>query len=238
MAEVLRGVHSLLFPTACTGCGIPVESPPSPPLCSACLIQLPRSLPPWCRRCGCSLCGLGVGAEECVRCRTHPPSFDQAVSGHPYEGTLKQLVLELKYEKRLSHAPFLAGLLCETVESRLVLPLDAVLPVPLHPTRRRERTFNQAECLGQILANRLGLPMWTDLLIRTQPTGPQSELNRQERSKNVQGAFSLREDRDVQGLRFLLVDDLFTTGATAQACSRQLKMRGAAQVFVATVTHG
>lgn len=151
---------------------------------------------------------------------------------------MKHLILELKYEKRLRHVPFLGSLLCQMIEQRLPYFFDAVLPVPLHPTRLRERTFNQAECLAQNLAHRLRSPVWADLLIRTKPTRPQSELNRQDRLKNVQRAFSMREDRDIQGLRLLLVDDVFTTGATANACSHLLKKAGAAQVVVATVAHG
>lgn len=179
-----------------------------------------------------------MGVEICLRCRREPPSFDQAVSGCLYEGSIQRLILDLKYNKRLSHAPFLGSLLCQTIDQRLPCPMDAVLPVPLYPTRQRQRTFNQAEVLGRIVAERLGLPLWADLLVRTRSTRPQSELNRAHRLKNVRGAFAMRASHDVRGLELLLVDDLLTTGATAQACSLLLKKKGAARVCVATVAHG
>ena len=215
LAQLVQGFHSLLFPAACADCGLPLESGPSVPLCGGCADRLPRSPFPW-------LPGPGR-------------SLDGAFSPFLYKGPCRDLILALKYEGRLSLVPFFASSMAEEVRRRLgERPADRVLPVPLHPTRLRERTFNQAQLLAGAVARRLGIPLEEELLIRCRPTQPQAELSREERSRNVRGAFDLRRGPPVQGLRLLLVDDVLTTGATAQACAGLLKSAGARSVWVVT----
>jgi len=145
------------------------------------------------------------------------------------------MVLALKYQGRISLAPFLAeNMGTELLRRPEHLPADLIVPVPLHPVRLRERTFNQAELLARALSKKLAVPCESDLLIRCRSTRPQAELNRQERTRNVRGAFDLRGEARVKGLRILLVDDVFTTGSTAEACARLLKSAGARTVVVVT----
>ncbi len=237
--EFLVGVQSLMLPATCAGCGLALESPETCPLCPDCLKSLPRSQPPWCKRCGRSLVYLGTGVEVCVDCRKRPPAFDQAISPCPYEGAIREFLVAFKYQGRFSLAPFLAELLAEAVRERLGSdPADGVVPVPLFPTRLRERTFNQAQILAQALASRLGLPCIGNLLTRQKPTPPQTQLRKEERLRNVQGAFELKADPRIHSLRILLVDDVFTTGATVNSCAKLLKEGGASRVIVVTVAHG
>jgi ComF family protein len=112
---------------------------------------------------------------------------------------------------------------------------DAVVPVPLHPDRKRERGYNQAELIARPLAKRLGIGMAPRLLIRTKPRPPQLLLSRSERWKSVHGAYATRDGVRVDNLRILLVDDVMTTGATLDACARALRKAGAAEVFGLTV---
>ncbi len=145
------------------------------------------------------------------------------------------MVLALKYQGRTSLVPFLADRMAEETLRQLGNnPPDRILPVPLHPTRLRERTFNQAELLARALADRMGIPCETDLLIRCRSTRPQAELTQEERSRNVRGAFDLRSGAGLKGSRLLLVDDVLTTGATAEACAALLKKAGARSVWVVT----
>jgi ComF family protein len=145
------------------------------------------------------------------------------------------MVLALKYEGRLSLVPFLASKMAEEALRRLGEgPADRVLPVPLHPTRLRERTFNQAELLADAVARRMGIPCEKELLIRCRPTRPQAELTREERSRNVRGAFDLRRGSSLKGQRLILVDDVLTTGATAEACAKLLKSAGTRSVWAVT----
>ena len=235
IAEILRGLESLLFPMACVACRTPLESRRDV-LCPACCASLPRSQAPWCQVCGRSLAGLGAGIVRCTDCSRSSFFFDQAISPCPYEGSAKELVKALKYQGRLSVTPFLGELLAETVRERLGGdPADAVVPVPLHSTRLRERTFNQAQVLARELSRRLDLPCWKHLLVRQSATPPQTDHLRQERLKNVAEAFAIQPDPFLRSARILLVDDVLTTGATASACAKLLKTAGAAGVTVVTV---
>ncbi len=235
MNDLLQGAYSLLFPAACVTCRNPIENSRLAPLCPACAKALPRSRTPWCQKCGRSLAGLGAGIVRCADCSRNRVFFDQAISPCPYEGSAKELVVALKYQGRLSVAPFLGGLLAETVRQRLGSdPADAVVPVPLHSTRLRERTFNQAQVLGQELARRLNLPCWKHLLVRRNATPPQTDLPREERLRNVAEAFAIQPNPFLRSMRILLVDDVLTTGATASACAKLLKTAGAASVIVVT----
>ena len=234
--DLLVGVHSLLFPASCPGCGIPVEDIRTMPLCAACFNRIPRVLPPWCRCCGFSLAHSGAGVDLCGRCRTKRFSFDSVISACHYETPVKELITALKYQGQLSVAPFLGNLLSAAVMERLGTdPADGIVPVPLHPIRMRERTFNQALALAQELSKRTGLPCWNKLLIRERATPPQADLSKKERLANVRAAFSFGGGSPLRAMRILLVDDVFTTGATANACAKLLKQAGADQVTIVTV---
>ncbi len=214
LLQIARGIGSLLFPAVCLGCRSALESGSSTaPLCSGCLGTLARSLLP----------------EDKFR------HLDGAASPFLYRGAGRELILALKYQGRRSLVPFLAGQMAEETLRRLGdRRADLALPVPLHPTRLRERGFNQAELLAEGVAERLGIPCRPDLLIRCRPTRPQAELTREERSRNTRGAFDLRPETRLKGLRLLLVDDVLTTGATAEACAALLKQAGARSVWAVT----
>ncbi len=239
MQGFLRGVHSLLMPGSCVGCGLSLAQSQKSPLCPVCIKVLPRSKPPWCVTCGRSLAGLGVGIDCCLNCRGHHPAFDQVISPCRYEGVIKEMIVAFKYQKQLSLAPFFGELLAESVRERLGFdPADGIVPVPLHPPRFRERTFNQAERLAEELAENVNLPCWDHSLFRWKPTRSQAELDRAERLTNVQEAFELQANPFLRLSRILLVDDVFTTGATVNACAQLLKQGGALSVTVVTVAHG
>ena len=236
--RMLMGLRSLFFPVLCLECPRPVEDPGGLPLCPECARRLPCSRPPWCLACGCSLAGTGAGVDRCRDCRLrqHSFPFEKVVTPFLYEGAVPRLVWLLKYQARLSFVPALADWMAQALRQRVGHePADLCLPVPLHSTRLRERTFNQSERLGRALAQKLRLPFRPDLLVRRRATLSQTDLPRPLRRINLQGAFSVRLPSLVQGSRILLVDDIFTTGSTAGACAQALKQAGAERVFVAAI---
>lgn len=113
-----------------------------------------------------------------------------------------------------------------------------VLPVPLYKKRLRERGFNQSALLGKYVAKRLGVPLNLYSLARNRDTRPQVGLSAKERKKNIRNAFEIKEEGVIKGRRVLLIDDVFTTGATTRECSKVLKKAGVQEVFVITLSHG
>lgn len=172
----------------------------------------------------------------CRLCRSNFYAFERARSFAYYNEALAGAIVLLKYEEvtRLGH--WFAARLAELVQSAGEdFQVDAIVPVPLHPDRERERGYNQAELIARPLARRLGLKLGAYLLMRTKPRPAQLVLSRTEHWKSVRGAYATREGVRVDKLRILLVDDVLTTGATLDACSRALKKAGAASVVGVTV---
>jgi ComF family protein len=142
----------------------------------------------------------------------------------------------LKYEKLTRLGGWFAEQLCQLVqEDEALLGVDVVAPVPLHHARLRERGYNQAELIAKPLARRLHLPLGSYLLVRTKPRPSRLLLSRRERWLTVRGAYETRKQAQVDNLRVLLIDDVFTTGATLDACARALKKAGAKTVIGLTV---
>jgi ComF family protein len=175
-------------------------------------------------------------AAACGRCRRGLSPFTAGASLGPYEGGLRALVHELKYRGRQRVAARLADLIAADLRARAVLTTGAVLvPVPLHPRRKRERGFNQSEVLARALARRLPVAVCPQALARRRDTPPQTGLSAAGRRRNVAGAFAVRQAARVAGRVVVLIDDVLTTGATAHACARLLRQAGAAEVRLLTL---
>jgi ComF family protein len=236
---------ALLYPCACAVCGASsVEARGDAPACAACwgATRVFAGADVLCWKCGALAPGeaaaaraLGAGGrEEGVRCRRcEAESFEAARACGLYEGALRAAVLNLKREPHVP--PRLAGLLHETYLRAPFAAATRVLPVPLHPERERERGFNQAALLGRALAGRAGLATDEWSLARVTHTGKhRAGMDARARRESVEGAFRVTRPRLVEGESVLLVDDVFTTGATASACADALRAAGAREVFVLT----
>jgi ComF family protein len=235
--HILRRILDLILPTSCAFCNEPVNDSGIARFCSSCWKDFTPLQAPLCPRCGRpfgSPEALAHSPEhECRACRLAPPTFDQALSAGYFEGPLREAIHQFKYRPCRSLGRPLGAWMADKV--RLISGLDMVMPVPLHTKRLRQRGFNQALLLAHPMSKRHGLPLVCDNLVRVRPTRPQVELSGEERVKNVAGAFALQRPGLVIDKRILLIDDVFTTGATLNECASVLRSTGAAQVIVFTL---
>ena len=195
--------------------------------------------PPMCGRCGLPFEGEVGNDFECSNCKDWDLCFRRAYAAVAAKNVVLEVIHRYKYQRQLWFEPFLANLLL-----REALPVlreerwDFIVPVPLHSLKRREREFNQAERLGARLARSANIPLNTKLLHRISPTLTQTRLTRRQRAANMDGAFAAPKGLKLRGQKVILVDDVFTTGATTNACARALRQAGAGDICVWTVARG
>ncbi len=204
-----------------------------------CWSQVRFIKPPFCARCGLPFEGNLTTPFECTNCREMELPFCSARSAVVARGVVLEAIHRFKYQRHWWFENFLAGLfLREAVPALRGEHWDLIVPVPLHPLKLREREFNQAGRLAAPLAAALKIPLNTKLLRRVNPTATQTLLTRAERAANMRGAFAIRRGARLNGERVVLVDDVFTTGATTGACTRALLSAGSGEVCVWTVARG
>jgi ComF family protein len=239
VGKAADALASLFFPAPCRICESPLLMASRIPICRECLHALQPLSGPMCEVCGRPFvseeAGL-VARPRCGYCRRGVYHFDAARSYGAYDEAMVRAITLLKYSGVVPLGGWFAARREELVARELKLLLaDVVVPVPLHPSRLHERGYNQAELIARPLARRLKLPCRTYLLVRTRPRPNKLKLTRHERWETVRGAYATREGTRVDNLRILLVDDVFTTGATLDACARALRTAGTARVLGLTV---
>jgi len=235
---VLAGLADVVFPRLCPGCGERSDRA-GRHVCWRCVGGLPLRDQSVCERCGLPVEGPIGHRFICGACRTDPPAFDQARSASAFGLLTRRLIHLFKYNRHLWLREDLVDLLDGCLRAQFdAAAVDLVVPVPLHPAKRRARTYNQAALLAGGLARRLGKPHRPRVLARVAWTSTQTRLSRTERRKNVLGVFKVADAAAVRGRTVLLVDDVMTTGATLHACARILKKAGAARVWCVTVARG
>ena len=243
VANAVRGtldsIVTLLFPSDCRLCGLPLASSSLLPVCSECLDSVQPIAGGRCVLCGERLFS-GLDQTLCGECLAERPPFAKASAYGSYDGGLRDLIHLLKYERVRPAANVLGRMLAEAVTDLAPdfgndLPL--VIPVPLHATKLRQRGFNQAELIAKAMTKQkpldLNLELAPKLLVRRRATESQVGYTRQQRIANLRGAFGA--DDSVRGKDILLIDDVFTTGTTVSECARVLRRAGAERVWVATV---
>ena len=234
VAGALRASFSLAvdfaLPQLCAACREPVGAEG---LCPACWSKLSFIAPPYCERLGIPFPfdpGPGILSLEAI---ADPPAYQRARAAVRYDDIARALVHALKYGDRLDLAPTMGRWMAGAGRA-LLAEADAIVPVPLHWRRQWARRFNQSALLAEVLAKASGVTVAHTALKRVKATPQQVGLAKTERAQNVQGAFRVAPDgkAEVAGRRLVLVDDVLTSGATAEACSRALLRAGAAQVDV------
>lgn len=205
-------------------------------LCAACLATAEPLLSPLCSCCGRPFPDFNGADHRCGACLADPPPFVSARGALLFSGTVRDLIHRFKYNGSVMLRRPLAELAAAHLDRHVAaFGADLLVPVPLHTKRLRQRGFNQAILLGEILAQRWGCPLQRNNLQRSRWTEPQVNLSAAARADNVRGAFTVRSPAEIAGRRILLVDDVYTTGSTARECCRVLLRAGAAAVTVLTV---
>ncbi|MDH5527440.1 MAG: ComF family protein [Nitrospirota bacterium] len=220
-----------LFPSGCQVCATPLRGAPTPWFCGPCwAVEADHRV---CFQCGDFLASetvTRVPEWRCGACMRAAPPFARARVLGGYDGLYGHAVRLLKYREKTSLANYLAGRIRPRAYPDGFWDVDLVMPVPLHPSRLRERGFNQSARLAAAVGRRMGLPVAGHLLERTVATASQVGLKRRERLRNVARAFAVCDTDSVAGKSVLLVDDVITTGATLSACARALMRAGAVRV--------
>ena len=215
----------MLFRLACVLCGAPAGAG-ADGFCRACREDLPPLPPASCPGCG----ALSENAAVCIRCLAHPPAFDACIAACNYRYPVDQMIRKLKYQARLDLARALSRPLIERLETAGHAPPDCLVPIPLHRARQRRRGFNQAREIALMLARKLSVPVDDRLVRRHKPTAQQFDLRPEQRARNVKDAFSLMEAKSYRNIA--IIDDVVTTGATANELTRLLKRNGTEHVQV------
>ena len=207
-------------------------------LCAACMQEVELIHPPVCRRCGLPLSSPGADPGSwrvCTRCRNAPLILDAQRACAYHGDPLRQAIHEFKYRDLRSLMVPLGRLMAERWAALAPqLDFDAVVPVPLHARRQRQRGYNQSALLAQELGNRLQKPVVQGVLVRIRATVPQVGLNPVERQNNVQGAFRCKSSA-LSGMRVLLIDDVYTTGSTLESACLALREVGVTSVQAYTL---
>ena len=240
-----------LFPADCRICGSPLLRFSRLPVCENCL-DAPRPLSGTL----CGICGeacdfpaaLDLATVRCRLCQHAPPPFERAVAYGSYDGALRDLIHLLKFDQVRPVAPVLGRMLADSVaalEPALPPGTIAVVPVPLHAQKQSQRGFNQADVIARAALKQLSrrerglqparFALCARALVRQRATGSQIGLTRHQRRQNLRGAFAVKDATLIANRDVLLVDDVYTTGATASECARVLRRAGAGRVWVATV---
>lgn len=230
-----RALKDLFFPANCLHCQAVAGG--NIPFCASCAAAIKPLTGPACARCG-RPWPVREEVPWCFFCSHMPPAFDQALAVAVHDGTLAQVLSQFKYQRRWGHGPALARFLGYKAPVLADMDNPLVMPVPLHRYRLIMRGFNQSLVLARGYAEINAFELLPAALIRLRYTRPQVGLPPKDRQKNVSGAFALNP-RAVDGVKernVLLIDDVFTTGATVNECASVLKKAGAAKVLVLTLT--
>jgi competence protein ComFC len=224
---LISGFLNILYPSLCPVCGKPSDSWRYSPVCSECWSQTGKYRGPACR-----VCALPLSSEYssvCGQCIKEKPQYSKALFFGLYDGVLAEAINQLKFHglKRLSKP---LGRFLLDVD---LPPFDGIVPVPLSLKGLRQRGFNQSLLLAIVVSRHFKAPLLMDILSKKKETPPQIGLSKKERLYNLRNAFETKGD--IESLRLLLIDDVMTTGATANECSRMLMKAGAKEVIVLTL---
>lgn len=238
--ELARTFADLVFPPKCVGCAGLVEAGPLRHVCATCATLIRPVEAPHCKTCGHPFYGEVEGERMCPHCEGLKPWFGEGRVLTLYRGAAKALIQELKYHRGLFVLEDMATLAKGHRYFAEFVAGARLVPVPLHPRKERERGFNQSRLWAETLAEAVGSGAVVEPVLRRVEDGDsQTTFDRKSRRERLKNAFALAPGADINpSSRYLLVDDVFTTGSTLNSCARVLRRAGALNVDVVTFGHG
>lgn len=228
-------IMDILFPRRCPVCG-QIVMPKGDLICPGCMGKLSWVRRPTCKKCGKEV--LSDTVEYCFDCTRRMRSFDYGLSLINYDDIASRSMAQIKYNNKREYLDFYSEAMFRGLGKQLLrMRADALVPVPVHPSRMRTRGFNQAEELARRLSGKTGIPVNHTILKRSKKTAPQKSLDPSGRLKNLEQAFAADHiPPDIHSV--ILVDDIYTTGSTIEACTRALKRAGMDHVYFVTIFIG
>ena len=225
---------TLLFPRRCPVCDEPVR-PWNVLICKECAPKLTYIKPPYCCKCGKHI--GDSGKEYCDDCAAHPHLFDSGRALFSYR-SVSASIARFKYRGRREYAACYASCIQKQLGDFIrACRADALVPVPLHKSRYKKRGYNQAQALAEELSARTGIPVRADLIERAEKTAPMKDLSAAERQNNLKKAFKILRN-DVELGIIIIIDDIYTTGSTIDAMSRELRKAGVERIYFITLAIG
>lgn len=237
---MLQALLDMLYPVRCPVCGN-IVIPKDRKICVPCEKKLHFISEPRCKK-----CSKPIEQEEkeyCSDCERKNFHYEYGYAVWVYDSVIKKAILDFKYRHKKEYAKYFIEEVVRRYGNKIMqLAPDALVPVPIHKSKYRERGYNQAEILARGIGRELNIPVLPDLLIRNRKTLPQKQLNDKERLKNLQEAFEFNRIYDENHIlklnRLILIDDIYTTGSTIEACAGVLKQNGADSVYFVTLCIG
>ena len=230
---------NLVYPRNCQFCATPLAEDRLGVVCPSCLALAKVIGPPFCRRCALPFAGKLDEQIDCGYCKDLRFNFSRAVAACRAEGVVRDCIHRFKYNREMYFEQHLTEWLTAAAKRWIDWQrVDAIVPVPLYARKERQREFNQAERLAKALSRTVDVPVLAKHLRRVKETSTQTRLDATTRRANVRNAFAARQGMVFAGKRLVLVDDVFTTGATLDSCARVLREEGAEDVIALTVARG
>jgi ComF family protein len=228
-------IVNFIYPKRCPICdGIIVQKEAK--ICENCREKLTYVKEPRCKKCGKEI--LNCETEYCYDCLRKKHLFDEGAALFEHNKIIKESIYRFKYNNKREYADFYAEEISRHFKNKIIRwDADVLIPVPLHNAKKIKRGFNQAEVLAEKLVKFLKIEVDSDFLIRVRKTNAQKELSKKDRAKNVENAFKTT-DKIVQYRKVILIDDIYTTGATIDSCARVLKDAGIHRVYFITISIG
>jgi len=236
IASLAKNLINLVYPLHCASCKKPLDPENNSSICGHCIGLIKPNPAPYCIHCGRSVDTAGCACDDCLKNR---PAFSRALSACLYEGKLKELILQFKYNGKLALSGDLSGLISDFLYNNpdILEGVDMITFVPSSADRVIKRGFNQSKVLAKHLSDSYGIPM-ADYIEKIASTKNQNELARQDRLSNLKNAFRAKGSVNLTGLTILIVDDVMTTGATLNECAIALLKAGAGSVRCLTLARG